>query len=215
MIGGQNRHFAPEEWVDFVNGTLPADHEHTLETHLAAVCDQCSQVAERWRRVRTVAQRERNYEAPESAVRYVLNAFAVVKPQEKQKFFTIPRLVFDSLWLPAPVGVRSAVGVPRHLTYRAGEIAIEMQLEPVANSERLSVAGQISSTSREGQGLSGIPVAVVSKDHKVGESTTNKFGEFQLSFVPQGPTQISFGTLDGRDITIPLEGAQLRRSERK
>jgi hypothetical protein len=206
MAGTENKHFAADEWVDFVNGALSAERTQTMQRHLDSDCRRCSKVVELWGRVRQAAKRESEYEAPESAVRHIRNAFAMAQPLEAKRSFEIPRLVFDSLWRPAAVGVRSTASTPRQVIYKAGEIAIEMQLEPEPNSERINIAGQVSSSARQGEGLSEIPVIVTSPNGKIAEASTNKFGEFQLGFVPREGLRISFGLVGEKELSIPLDG---------
>jgi hypothetical protein len=206
MAGTERKHYATEEWVDFVNGALSLERMQTMQQHLAADCRRCSKVVELWQHVAEAAKRESEYEAPESAVRHVRNAFIIAQPRKDKRSFEIPRLVFDSLWRPAAVGVRSTPSIPRQVIYRAGEIVIEMQLEPVPNSERINIAGQISDTARQDEGLAETPVVVSGSEGRVAETSTNRFGEFQLGFVPERNLRISFGVVNGRDLSIPLEG---------
>jgi hypothetical protein len=206
MAGTESKHFAAEEWVDFVNGVLPAERNQAMQRHLDSDCRRCSKVADLWGRVRQAAKRESECHAPESAVRHVRSAFAMARPLEAKRGFEIPRLVFDTLWQRAAVGVRSTASTPRQVIYKAGEIAIEMLLEPEPNSERINIAGQVSSTARQGEGLPDIPVVVTSPDGKIAEASTNQFGEFQLDFVPQGGLRISFAVIGEKELSIPLEG---------
>jgi hypothetical protein len=206
MAGTERKHFATEEWVDFVNGLLSLERTQTMQRHLDAGCRRCAKMVDLWQQVCEAAKRESEYEAPESAVRHVRNSFVVAKPGKDKRGFEIPRLVFDSLWRPAAVGVRSAPSIPRQVIYRAGDIAIEMQLEPVPNSERINIAGQISDTARQDDGLAETPVVVSGAKGRVAETSTNRFGEFQLGFVPERNLQISFGVMNGKELSIPLEG---------
>jgi hypothetical protein len=206
MAGKLKKHFLAEEWVDFVNEKLSSEQTQMMQRHLGAGCRKCSKVFEVWMRVRQAANREFNFEAPESAVHHVLNAFALMTgPKKSKRRFEIPRLVFDSLWKPAAVGVRSAPSTPRQVLYRAGEIAIEMRLEPSLNSELVNVTGQISDAALKGEGLAGISVLVNSIERKVAEARTNQFGEFQLSFVPETGLRIVFAVGSDKDLSIPLE----------
>jgi hypothetical protein len=42
------------------------------------------------------------------------------------------------------------------------------------------------------------------------QASTNRFGEFQLSFVPEKDLRISFGVVDGKELSIPLDGTGIR-----
>jgi hypothetical protein len=199
-------HFAPEEWIDFVNGQLSSDRMQTMQGHLDAGCGPCGKVVELWQSVRQTAQREARYEAPESAVRHVRNAFVMAQPIDSKRPFEIPRLVFDSLWQAAAVGLRSRHSTPRRLIYRAGEVTIEMQIEPEPHCERLNIAGQVSKTSQQGEGLAEVQVAITGPKGKLAEACTNRFGEFQLGFVPETGARISFGIVGESELTVPLDG---------
>jgi hypothetical protein len=210
MPGTERKHFATEEWVDFVNGTLSTGIRQAMQEHLDAKCEKCSEVSNLWRNVRQTARRESQYEAPESAIRHVRNSFVIAQTRKDNRIFDIPRLVFDSMWQPATVGVRSTPNTPRQVIYKAGEITIEMQLEPVPNSEIINVAGQISNTTLQGEGLTEIPVVISNPKGIVAQTATNRFGEFHLAFVPEGNLRISFGVVDGKELSIPLDGTGVR-----
>jgi hypothetical protein len=207
MTGKEKKHFTVEQCVDFVNESLSSEKMQIMQRHLDAGCGKCSKVLEVWTRLRRAADRESKFEAPESAVRHVRNAFALMsEPQKSKRRFEIPRLVFDSLWQPAAVGVRSAPSAPRQVLYSAGAIAIEMRLEPSPNSELINVTGQISNAALKGEGLAGISVLLNSIKRKVAETRTNQFGEFQLSFVPETGLRICFAFENEKDKSIPLDG---------
>jgi hypothetical protein len=206
MAGRDKKHFIAEEWVDFANERLSSEQTQMMQRHLGAGCGKCSKVLEFWTRVRQTANRESKFEAPESAVHHIRNAFALMtEPKKSKRRFEIPRLVFDSLWQPAAVGVRSAPSGPRQVHYSAGAIAIEMRLEPSPNSELINVTGQISNAALKGEGLAGISVLVNNIKRKVAEARTNQFGEFQLSFVPETGLRISFAFKNEKDLSIPLD----------
>jgi hypothetical protein len=42
------------------------------------------------------------------------------------------------------------------------------------------------------------------------QASTNRFGEFQLGFVPEKNLRISFGVVDGKELSIPLDGTGVR-----
>jgi hypothetical protein len=207
MAGKDNKHFSVEQWADFVNERLSSEQTQMMQRHLGAGCGKCSKVLQVWTRVRQAASRESKFEVPESVVHHIRNAFAVMtEPRKSKRRFDIPRLVFDSLWQPAAVGVRSAPSAPRQVLYRAGEIAIEMRLEPSLNSELVNVTGQISDAALKGEGLAGISVLVNGIKRKIAEARTNEFGEFQLSFVPETGLRIFFAVEDEKVLSIPLDG---------
>lgn len=202
-----HKHYRSEEWVDFVNENLSAEQTRAMQQHLDANCRPCSRMARTWTRVRDAAKRESRYQAPDSAVRHVRGSFSLLaRPAEQNRLVEIPRLVFDSLWQPAVAGLRAASVAPRQVLYKAGDLAIEMRMEPEPLSERISIAGQIYNTAQQGEGLADVLVVVRSNTSIVAEARTNRFGEFQLSFVPDEGLRIAFVVVKNRDLSIPLDG---------
>jgi hypothetical protein len=205
MIGRKSEHYAAEQWVDFVNRQLASAQSREMQEHLDEGCEACAKASTLWRQVGAVAKREALYEAPEWALRYVQNAFeAKALPQKAKTKLRIPRLVLDSFWQPAAVGVRSVSTAPRHLLYRSFEIAIEMQLEPEMNSERVNMTGQVSNVAQGGEGLGGIPIRLTHAGRRVVEGATNDLGEFQFSFVPEKDLQFSLDLDNGEQIAFPV-----------
>lgn len=201
------KHYRSEHWVDFVNGKLPAEQMHAMQQHLDEPCRRCSKMVQTWTRVRDAARRESRYAAPDSVVRHVRGAFSLLaRPATPSRALQIPRLVFDSLWQPAVAGVRAAAVSSRQVLYRAGELAIEMRMEPEPLSERVNIAGQIYNTAQQGEGLPDVLVVVRSDTTTVAEARTNRFGEFQLTFVPDEGLRIAFVVVKNRDLSIPLDG---------
>ena len=207
MTGKRRKHYRPEQWADFVNGEMASELMQTMQAHLDEKCRSCSETVKVWTRVKQLAQRESAYEVPDSALRHVRGAFSVLaEPQKSGRALEIPRLVFDNLWQPAVAGVRSATGMPRQVLYKAGEIAIEMSVDPEPLSERVNIIGQVYDTSRLGEGMEEILVCVSDAKRAVAQTKTNRFGEFQLNFVPEEGLRISFGVVKGKELSIPLDG---------
>ncbi len=202
------KHFGTEEWADLANGQITGEQELAMRLHLNTGCKECADLFALWRRVGEAAQREAGYEPPDSAVRHVRRAFAILaEPEKGRKTFEIPRLVFDSLWQPAMAGVRSSASSPRQVLYRAGEFAVEMRIEPEGRSERIYIAGQVSTHAQEqGEGLASMPVVASGKQGILAEAMTNGLGEFHLAVESEPGMHLSFTLPGGRKVWIPLEG---------
>jgi hypothetical protein len=206
MAGADQKHFVTGEWVDFVRAALSPERAREMQKHLDSGCGRCLKMVELWQHVRETAKRQSEYDVPESVVRHVRNAFAMTQALKSARRFEIPRLVFDSLWRPAAAGVRSAASTLRQVMYKAGDVAIEMQLEPVLHTERTNITGQMSNTARQGEGMANVPVAIASPNETIATISTNRFGEFQLGFVPEPNLRLSFGVVNGKELFIPLDG---------
>ena len=206
------KHYSAEEWVNFAMHQVQQNQLAAMRQHLHAGCKKCSAEANLWSRVAQLAASGVSAEPPFSAVQHVRQAFSVLAESRDTKRHTlIPRLTFDSLWQPALAGVRSVSDASRHVMYAAGQISIDMRLEPEPKSERMNLAGQISMASAEENEFPAIAVVVSGKTSDLATTTTNRFGEFHLAFVPEQGLQISFAIAGKQDILIPLESSAIRR----
>jgi len=205
---GASEHFATEEWADWANGQVPSERKESMQRHLNTGCKDCTSLLALWTRVGEAAQRESSYQPPESAVRHIRSAFAMLAESKRSRnAFEIPRLVFDSLWQPAMAGMRSSsTSTPRQVLYRAGDFALEMRIEPQLGSERVNIAGQVSTAVAPGEGIAKVPVVVSGTKGMLAEASTNEFGEFHLAVVPESGLRLSLDVPNGRKVSIPLEG---------
>src|SRR5271156_5968499 len=106
----QNVHFSAEDWVNFTMQQASSERLEAMRQHLITGCDKCARLEHLWNRIALVAKRDSGHEPPASAVQHVRGAFAVMLEAEGSKRTrVIPRLIFDSLWQPALVGIRSAL----------------------------------------------------------------------------------------------------------
>jgi len=79
------KHFATEEWADLANSQVTGDRELAMRLHLNTGCKECADLFALWRRVGEAAQREAGYQPPDSAVRHVRRAFAILAEPEKSR----------------------------------------------------------------------------------------------------------------------------------
>ena len=70
------KHFAVEEWIDFVNHVARTIGREKMKEHLEQGCKRCSKIVSLLRRVRQAAETEANYRPPGDAVRIAKTSFA-------------------------------------------------------------------------------------------------------------------------------------------
>jgi hypothetical protein len=199
------KHYSSEEWVDFVMHHTPQSQQANMQRHLDSGCKPCAELLSLWTRVGQFAARESALQPPSSAVHHVRAAFSsMANAQKAGREPLIPRLSFDSLWQPAMAGIRSSSTGPRKLLYTSKDITIEMHIESESKSDRMNLTGQISLGSQQGQSMDPVPVVISSEEGKLASATTNGFGEFHLSCVPEADLQISFELAGGLIVVIPL-----------
>lgn len=209
MIKKDSRHYSTEELVNFVTLQATAEETASIRRHLDVGCKKCGAAQSLWSRVLRTASRQKAL-PPVSAVQHVRQAFAIVaETQRPKRAALIPRLVFDSAWQPAMVGVRSGGDTPQRVLYKTRSVSIEMHLEPVPRSEQVNIAGQVT-LAEQAETLPPIAVLLSGRKGKLASTSTNDFGEFNLAFVPEEGLRISFAMADSEELLVPLDGSGLR-----
>ncbi|MGA8144998.1 MAG: hypothetical protein WB987_14010 [Candidatus Acidiferrales bacterium] len=176
------KHFTTDEWVDFVRGTVAKDKKAVMQIHLESGCKRCEREATTWQRVRDTASRSMALEPDDSVVRFVKGTFAISgKRHASRSRGSIAELLFDSLREPLQVGVRSAATASsRQLLFGAGDLRIDLRLEPQIDSENVALIGQILDSAAPTAAPAAASVALLKDGKVVSEASTNRFGEFQL-----------------------------------
>jgi hypothetical protein len=177
----KREHGSEEDWVDFARRQAAPATRERLEQHLEKGCSRCAEALRLWRAVLDVADREDAYRPPESALRQVRGEFALRRPKRLlQKWADRAALVFDSFRAPQPAGVRSAGRGPRQLLYKAGRYTIRLRLEAAADTDRVSIVGQILDAQEPPSALQDIAVLALKGSKTLDRTLTNQLGEFVL-----------------------------------
>ena len=205
-------HFTDEDWADFVRQEAVAEQKGRMQQHLDEGCEECSRTAGLWSTVRRLAVRESSYRPPSEAVRRAKGRYAMPKPSGLLAR-TVPAsasLVFDSSRQPLQAGVRMAGSSSRQLLYKVGPRLFKLRLERPADSDRLSLIGQIVDETEPAATLADVAVLVLSGRKTVTGTLTNRLGEFELEFDPARSLRLSVGTPGTRPVTmrLPLDGPE-------
>lgn len=113
------------------------------------------------------------------------------------------RLVFSTLGEPLREGVRGAEAATCHLLFEEGNWLLDLHFKPQAESNLISVAGQILERRQSEPSYAGFTVAILREKVELARTTTNQFGEFQLEFSPA----------DDLLLTVVLEDRSILASE--
>jgi hypothetical protein len=174
-------HGSEEDWVDFAREQAAPARRARLEQHLEKGCSRCARTLRLWRAVLDVAVQEAAYQAPDEALRRVRGDFALRRPTRLQsRWAARAALLFDSFRVPQLAGVRSAGAGARHLLYKAGRYTIRVRLEPAADTDRLSIVGQILDDQEPHSALQDIAVLALKGSKTLDRTLTNQLGEFVL-----------------------------------
>jgi hypothetical protein len=205
------KHFATEQWIDFVNQTGSREKQREMQTHLNSGCKRCAKALSLWQKVQHAAAQEANFQPPEDTVRSVKSAYQPVGYRANKKFSGIvAELLFDSFLQPATVGTRSATLGARQMLYRAGTYQVDVQIEAKPDESRLSVTGQLMDVSRPEIVRTDVPVTLSNRRGHVVRTATNQFGEFRGEVEDLGDLELRIAGPDEKEIVISLRDALVR-----
>ena len=143
--------------------------------------------------------------APAEAVR-LAKALFPVRPVPKRITRILAELIFDSHLAPTPAGIRSIWNIGWQCLYRAGDCFLDLRIEPEPDTSRAAIIGQISNRKVTAVELSDIMVCLKSGRSIVGETRSNRFGEFQLEYEQQQRLQLLvYLDAGSRCIQVPLK----------
>jgi len=199
------KHFASEAWADFARGTAAKEQELLMQRHLDDGCGKCAEQAGLWRKVYAAAQRQKLAVPPESSVRTVKGMYAIHGPRTAKRLRgVIAGLLFDSFSAPLVAGVRSTGTSPRQLLYGAGDHRIDVRIEPRADSEKVTLVGQILDSANPNRELGAVSVVLMKGRKILTSAATNRFGEFHLHCDMNNKLELRFTLPQGREVSVAL-----------
>lgn len=177
-----------------------------MRQHIADGCGKCQKISDLWNEVANIAAREPLYTPPDGALRSARGQFGLNRALPwTTGLVTTARLVFDSLAKPSPVGVRSLATGPRQLIYQVGEYFLDVKMERDPGSRKLSLIGQIRDSHDPAKKMADSPVILLRGQDRLGQTTTNGFGEFRLEFDRKDNLWLAIGIDGEAGIVVPLE----------
>ena len=206
------KHFATEEWIDFVNQVAASGKKSEMQQHLDSGCKRCQEKIELWQKVRKTGTAERSYQPPADIVYAAKAAFATAgwATNPKQAPGLI-ELLFDSFLQPALAGARSAGPGMRQMLYRADPYQVDVQIEAKPEGNRLAITGQVLNISRSDFVVSAIQVTLSNRRGSIVHAVTNEHGEFRCEIDSSGDLELSFPRPEGKPIVISLRDALERQ----
>jgi len=202
--GGTVKHFSITEWADFARNVTTEHESAEMQSHLDEGCTDCMEMVRTWKSVKECAKREVSYDPPTSSLRIAKSYFAPFSLASKQATgMRVARLTFDSLMRRAEMGVRGADRSPRQLMYQFEDVFIDLRLEPRLATDQVALVGQVADARQSATNVEGIPVSLLNGSETLSETSTNKFGEFRLSFLDSEHLQLFIG-LKETALVLPL-----------
>ena len=179
-----------------------------MAQHLSEGCGPCADLLAMLRRVYETAAQETV--VPEYLVRAAKAVFPAQPPARSIDWTLLPRLaarlVYNSLNDPAMEGARSSTDALVQVVYHSGDYAIDLQIEPEADSTALALVGQVVNRKVPGQPLAGVPVWLMARKKLLAAAQSNRFGEFCLMSEFQNGLKLCMPIeAIGRHVEIPLD----------
>jgi hypothetical protein len=202
------KHFATEEWIDFVNDVTSNSKRDAMQKHLEQGCDRCQQSVGLWEKIRRSAAAEANYQPPEQTLRVVKAEFAASGFAGKQKEKAgLLDVLFDSFLQPVFEGARSAGSDTRQMLYRADPYQIDVQIEAQQTENRIVVTGQVLDVTHPEVVGREIMVTLSNLRGHVVNTLTNEHGEFRGDVENSGDLQLTFARSGAQPVVISLRDA--------
>jgi hypothetical protein len=170
-----------------------------------AGCASCAATVGFWQAVLTVAGSEVRDTPPEAAVRQARASFAFARPKSLAvRAREAVALVFDSFQQPQLAGVRAAAPSARHVMYQAGPYVVRLRVEPAADSDRVSIVGQVLDDTDPSRTLADLAVQALRGQETIDQTLTNQLGEFQLEPEAADNLRLCVGVPDRGPLTMGL-----------
>lgn len=199
------QHYSLEDWADFARDVVAKGKKAAMQSHLETGCKPCTKVHSLWQRLNETARRESAYRPPDQAVKTVKGLGAIHGISKPRKATTrLADLLFDSFRNPMQAGVRSTATTARQLLYGAGNYRIDVRIEPLDDSEKLALVGQVLNASDPAKTMPSLPVVLYKGGKILSVSKTNSFGEFHLECNLQHDLKLHFKIPGEKEVWIPL-----------
>lgn len=209
MNQDRNQHFHSEQWADFVRNVTPEGERAAMQRHLDAGCTECAQSVVWLRSV--VAAAATSVEAPMEIVsraKAIFGASAATGGWFEKLEVAVAELVFTSYgdWLPS--GVRAGGGIGERRVFKTSGYSVDLTMDEGLSFGQIGeIVGQISTEDPEIM-LDKVIVQLRVAGKLLGETETNKFGEFVMQRPTSRAATLQFAlTRQGKriDVRLPSE----------
>jgi hypothetical protein len=207
-------HLVNEDWVDFARNVGSPEKRKAMEEHLNSGCQECRATLTFWEQTQRSAALEASYEPPNHVLRAVngLGALRLSRP-ESSPLVAFAKLIMDSSRTPATAGVRSGEIAPWLLLYKEGTVNIDLRVDQVPSSNRISIVGQVLDLATPNQMIAGIPVAAIFDGGEAHSTITNEFGEFELEMEARSQLCLAVQVTNEKEIWVPLDSSKRERPQ--
>ena len=206
----ESKHYPEDRWSDFVRGVVDAADREAMQGHLDSGCVRCRDSVRLLGGFAKFAQADAVWEVPSALVAEARELFQppVAAGWIDQLEQLAAELVFEIRQEWQPAGVRSSAGSGQRLLFEAGDYSVDLNLEP-SGTESREIVGQIASKLDLREKLEGVVVQVMSTGKTLGETATNRFGEFMIEYPVDKHVVLRFALKHrGQRIDLPLRAVK-------
>jgi len=187
-------------------GLSDLNERDRMTAHLESGCENCRQLAEFTKKLHATCNRLAVQQVPESTVRLARSIFPARAGATSKRGNRLPiELIFDSLLVPAPAGLRASWQAGWQGLYRAGDCSVDLRIEPELTTSRAAVTGQITNHVLPELEMGNLPVRLRSGKVVIAETLSNRFGEFQLEYEQQSQLKLCIDLQNSKSIQVPLK----------
>jgi len=185
--------------MEYRDGQLTEESKAMIDSHLSH-CGDCSKMRQELQEFLIWLESDSTFEPPADVLQWGMNLFQpLLQPTasvDGKVRKIVASLVFDTFDEPALAGVRRVGAPPRQLLFRAGDVDVDVKIESVESNERISLVGQVLSTSEKF--FDNTPVKLESHGMVRYKTMTNFVGEFVFDEVPKDTYQLSVDLPEGQ-----------------
>lgn len=116
----------------------------------------------------------------------------------------VARLLFDSLRMHGPIGIRSSHPSGRRFIYEHNNTTIDVQLDVQLGSNRISLTGQVLDGTKPEATYENLAVILSAGKGTLARTTTNRLGEFNLQFEFAEDVALEIRVGERSWISVPL-----------
>jgi len=194
------RHVSTEVLLDYSEGKVSEATCLSVESHLSE-CSDCLEAQKTLQGLVLQLQEDASFEPPADLVQWGVSLFQPMsRPAAGGSLKKIiASLVFDTYDQPMLAGVRRVGAPARQLLFRAGDVDVDVKIEAMEATDRISLVGQVLSNTEKF--FDNASVKLESQGIVRYRTLTNVVGEFSFDEVPKDTYHLSVDLPEG-EITL-------------
>jgi hypothetical protein len=197
-----------DDILALIQGTMDVAAKAGIQAHMSSGCKTCAE-NHRWlTQMLAVTSKDNSFNFSEETIGWSVAQFKAASASAPTRMQILARLVFDNLLPSRPVEVRSmaAPAVSRQMLYHAVGYEVDLRVEQFEASSANLVLGQIVSTAKKPNELTGLSVEMTRHGSGFGQQDTKQTetdarGMFRLRDVTPGEYDIVIYVSEG-NLTI-------------